>query len=71
MKSSAPAPVLQIFSEHVDGFAASSLFGTRSTRDIRKEKRHVHRTNPGLRPDEIPALTKICNDGCRAYLFAV
>jgi carboxynorspermidine decarboxylase len=61
MKSLELAPVLKIISEYVDGFAASSLFEARLARDILKKKGHVHLTTPGLRPDEIPVLTKICS----------
>jgi carboxynorspermidine decarboxylase len=61
MKSLELAPVLKIISEYVDGFAASSLFEARLARDILKKNGHVHLTTPGLRPDEIPALTKICS----------
>src|ERR1700739_257768 len=61
MKSLELAPVLKIISEYVDGFAASSLFEARLARDILKNNGHVHITTPGLRPDEIPVLSKICS----------
>jgi carboxynorspermidine decarboxylase len=61
MKSLELAPVLEIISEYVDGFAASSLFEAQLASSILKKKGHVHLTTPGLRPHEIPALTKICS----------
>ncbi|HEY1979670.1 MAG TPA: hypothetical protein VGH13_06265 [Xanthobacteraceae bacterium] len=61
MKSLELAPVLKIISEYVDGFAASSFFEARLARDILGNKGHVHLTTPGLRPDEIPALSTICS----------
>jgi carboxynorspermidine decarboxylase len=61
MKSLELAPVLKVVSEYVDGFAASSLFEAQLASDILKKRGHVHLTTPGLRPHELPALTKICS----------
>jgi carboxynorspermidine decarboxylase len=61
MKSLELAPVLKIISEYVDGFAASSLFEAQLASDILKKRGHVHLTTPGLRPQELPALTGICS----------
>jgi carboxynorspermidine decarboxylase len=61
MKSLELAPVLEIISEYVDGFAASSLFEAQLARDILRNRGHVHLTTPGLRPREMLALTEICS----------
>jgi carboxynorspermidine decarboxylase len=61
MKSLELAPVLEIISEYVDGFAASSLFEAQLASEILKKRGHVHLTTPGLRPQEMPALTRICS----------
>jgi carboxynorspermidine decarboxylase len=62
MKSLELAPVLEVVAEYVDGFAASSLFEAQLARDILKDRNgHLHLTTPGLRPQEIPTLTKLCS----------
>jgi carboxynorspermidine decarboxylase len=52
---------LQIISEHVDGFAASSLFEAMLAREILGAGKKVHFTSPGLRDDELEALLSLCD----------
>jgi carboxynorspermidine decarboxylase len=52
---------LQIIAEHVQGFAASSLFEAQLAREILGEGQRVHFTSPGLRDDEIEALVSLCD----------
>ena len=52
---------LQIIAEHVDGFAASSLFEARLAREILGENKKVHFTSPCLREDELDALLSLCD----------
>jgi carboxynorspermidine decarboxylase len=52
---------LQIIADHVQGFAASSLFEARLAREILVEGQRVHFTSPGLREDEIGTLLSLCD----------
>jgi carboxynorspermidine decarboxylase len=52
---------LQIIAEHVDGFAASSLFEARLAREVLDENKKVHFTSPCLRKDELDALLSLCD----------
>jgi carboxynorspermidine decarboxylase len=53
--------VLGAIAEHVDGFAASSLFEARLINQMARDGQTVHLTNPGLRPDEIDAVAAACD----------
>jgi carboxynorspermidine decarboxylase len=53
--------VIGNISEHVDGFAASSLFEAKLINQVARAGQTVHLTNPGLRPDEIDAVAAACD----------
>ncbi len=52
---------LEIIARHVDGLAASSLFEAQLAREILRDGKTVHVTNPGLRDDELEPLLSLCN----------
>jgi carboxynorspermidine decarboxylase len=52
---------LKIIAEHVNGFAASSLFEARLAREILGEEQKLQLTSPGLRGDELETLLSLCD----------
>ena len=52
---------LQLMSSSVAGFAASSLFEAQLAREVLGERGSVHFTTPGLRPDDLPKIAKVCD----------
>lgn len=61
LKSLAFVPVLEKMRGYVDGFAVSSLFEAKLARSVLGDRGSVHITTPGIRPDEIGALTSVCD----------
>jgi carboxynorspermidine decarboxylase len=55
------ASVLRAMSEHVSGFAASSLFEAKLARDVLGSAGSVHVTTPGFRPDEMERIAEVCD----------
>ena len=53
--------LLYICLPYVDGFSTSSLFEAKLARDILVDKKKVHFTSPGLRPDEIEKVADLCD----------
>ncbi len=53
--------LLEIISDYVDGFSASSLFECKLARETLGENGSVHVTSPGLRDGDIPHIAKISN----------
>ncbi|MGJ0486474.1 MAG: carboxynorspermidine decarboxylase [Methylomicrobium sp.] len=53
--------VLEEASRFVDGFSVSSLFEARLAQEILQQSGSVHLTTPGIRPDEIEALSAHCS----------
>lgn len=60
IKSLPLALVLQTAKPFVDGFSVSSLFEAQLAKEILQEKGSIHLTTPGIRPDQIDALSAIC-----------
>lgn len=60
IKSLPFAPVLALAKPYIDGFSVSSLFEAQLADEILAGKGSLHLTTPGIRPDEISALAKIC-----------
>ena len=52
---------LRLMSPRLAGFAASSLFEARLAREALGESGSVHLTSPGLRPDDVPEIARICD----------
>jgi carboxynorspermidine decarboxylase len=52
--------VLQTARPFVDGFSVSSLFEARLAKEILPEADRIHLTTPGIRPEEIYALSECC-----------
>ena len=53
--------VLDAIADTVDGFAASSVFEARLSRDVLGDGKSVHITNPGMRPNEVAEVGKFCD----------
>ena len=53
--------VLDVIAGIVDGFAASSVFEARISRDVLGGRGSLHFTNPGLRPDEVAEVATLCD----------
>lgn len=53
--------VLDTIADAVDGFAASSIFEARLSRDVLGDGKSVHITNPGMRPDEVAEVGEFCD----------
>jgi carboxynorspermidine decarboxylase len=53
--------VLRWMAPHLDGFAASSLFEAKLARGVIGASGTVHITAPGLRPDEVEAIGRVCD----------
>jgi carboxynorspermidine decarboxylase len=51
---------LNILKPYVDGFSVSSLFEARLAKTILGDNSSIHLTTPGIRPDEIDELSRIC-----------
>jgi len=60
IKSLPLSEVLQTASPFVDGFSVSSLFEARLAKEILQEQGGIHLTTPGIRPDQIDALSECC-----------
>ena len=60
VKAAALLPLLQRFSQRLDGFAVSSSFESRLVRDLFPWAK-THFTSPAIRPDEIPELRAHCD----------
>ena len=52
---------LNLIANHVDGFAASSLFEAKLGREVLGDKKRIHFTSPSLRPDELSSLVSLCD----------
>ena len=52
---------LRLMSPSLAGFAASSLFEARLGREALGGRGSVHLTSPGLRPDDLPEVARICD----------
>lgn len=61
IKSLPLSRVLQEANSFVDGFSVSSLFEARLAQEILQHSGSVHLTTPGIRPDEIEALSAHCS----------
>lgn len=53
--------VLSIALPYVDGFSVSSLFEARLAREVLANRGSIHLCTPGVRPDEIPELARLCS----------
>jgi carboxynorspermidine decarboxylase len=53
--------VLDVIAVSVDGFAASSVFEARLSREVLGRHGSIHLTNPGLRTDEVAEVVTLCN----------
>lgn len=53
--------VLDAIAGSVDGFAASSVFEARLSREVLGDHGSIHLTNPGLRADEVAEVAALCN----------
>jgi carboxynorspermidine decarboxylase len=60
IKSLPLSRVLQEARPFVDGFSVSSLFEARLAQEILQKTGGIHLTTPGIRPDEIEALSGYC-----------
>jgi carboxynorspermidine decarboxylase len=60
IKSLPLSRVLQEAQPYVDGFSVSSLFEARLAQEVLRKQGSVHLTTPGIRPDEIEALSAHC-----------
>jgi len=54
-------PVLQWLKPYVDGFSVSSLFEARLASEVIAKQQGIHLTTPGIRPDEIGELNRLCS----------
>lgn len=61
IKSFPLTSALYAMAPHLDGLATSSLFEARLAREVLGTRGTVHITTPGLRPDEIGAVRKLCD----------
>jgi len=61
LKSFSIFEALHSMASLVDGFSVSSLFEAKLARDILGNYKSVHITTPGLRPDEIPIISELCD----------
>lgn len=52
---------MEIISQHVAGFSASSLFEAQLAREILGDSKKVHLSSPGLRGDELEPLLSSCD----------
>ena len=53
--------VLDVIASAVDGFAASSVFEARLSREVMRGRGSIHLTNPGLRADEVADVGGLCD----------
>ena len=53
--------VLDVIADTVDGFATSSIFEARLSREVLGESKSVHITSPGIRPADIAEVSRFCN----------
>ena len=60
IKAAAVKFILETFEPQLDGFATSSLFETRLIRELFGTT-EIHLTTPGIRPDDITDLRRLCN----------
>jgi len=60
-KANAVHGVLDTIAKNVNGFAASSVFEARLSRQVLGERGSVHLTNPGLRADEVAEVVALCD----------
>ncbi len=61
VKSFSFAPALAVMAPRLDGFAVSSLYEARLTREVLGESGSVHITTPGLRPHELDEIGALCD----------
>jgi len=61
LKSFAALEALLIMTYKVDGFSSSSLFEAQLAREVLGKEKSVHLTTPGIRPDEIHAISELCD----------
>ena len=54
-------PVLQWLKPHIDGFSVSSLFEAKLASEIVAKQHGIHLTTPGIRPNEIVELSRLCS----------
>jgi len=61
-KASSVSAVLERMVGKVDGFSCSSLFEAKLARQTIGQNGSVHLTSPGIRPDEVDEIAKICDN---------
>ena len=60
-KANAVHAILNAIAGHVDGFAASSVFEARLSREVINSHGSVHLTNPGLHAGDVPEVASLCD----------
>jgi carboxynorspermidine decarboxylase len=61
LKSFAILDALHAMAHSVDGFSVSSLFEAKLARTVLGNRKSVHITTPGFRPDDIPFIAELCD----------
>lgn len=61
LKPFAIADALSLIAPLVAGFSASSLFEAKLARDVSGKNKTIHLTTPGLRLDEVEAISELCD----------
>ena len=61
LKSFALIDALRLMVPLIDGFSGSSVFEVKLAREIAKKNSSVHLTTPGLKPDEVEAVSVLCD----------
>ncbi len=61
IKSLPLTQLLALIKPYVDGFSVSSLFEAQLAREIIADHGSVHLATPGIRPDELTALSDVCS----------
>ena len=60
-KANAIHAVLSLVGDYVDGFATSSVFEARLSREVIAQNGSIHLTSPGLRADDISETASLCD----------
>ena len=60
-KANAIHAVLSLIGNYVDGFAASSVFEARLSREVIDQNGSVHLTSPGFRAGDVSEITSLCD----------
>lgn len=61
IKSLPLTQLLALIKPYIDGFSVSSLFEAQLAREIIADQGSVHLATPGIRPDELTALSNVCS----------